>query len=263
LSAAEYIVQKLSVEEYSFSWEELRQKSSKSDIALKRELSRLVSKKEIINVRKGFYLIIIPRYRNLGQLPVELFIEKLFRYLNKPYYLALYSAARHFGASHQQIQKDYIITQQPAMLDIEKSGVYIDFYTIANWPDKNVLQLKSDAGYFTISSPALTAADLIHNQTKLGGLNRMLAILEELSEEINENDVENLLSWYPYKTTLQRLGYVMEELQTNPTITEQLFEYLKKGNFFPVELSLLKEQKKQSVDNRWKVNVNLDLESDV
>ncbi|MCD4696723.1 MAG: type IV toxin-antitoxin system AbiEi family antitoxin [Bacteroidales bacterium] len=48
---------------------------------------------------------------------------------------------------------------------------------------------------FKISSPALTAVDLIHYQTKLGGLNRMLAILEELSEEINENDLAGYKSF--------------------------------------------------------------------
>jgi hypothetical protein len=58
LGVAEYIQELSGAEEYSFSWEELRQKSSKSAISLKRELSRLVSKKEIINLRKGFYLIL-------------------------------------------------------------------------------------------------------------------------------------------------------------------------------------------------------------
>ena len=56
-------------------------------------------------------------------------------------------------------------------------------FTSAKWPTKIYWSKKSDAGNFKISSPALTAVDLIHHQTKLGGINRMLAVLEELAEE--------------------------------------------------------------------------------
>ncbi|MFT6441418.1 MAG: hypothetical protein ACJASM_000955 [Salibacteraceae bacterium] len=42
-----------------------------------------------------------------------------------------------------------------------------------------------DASIFKISSPTLTALDLIHHQTKLIELNRILAIFEELAEVIN------------------------------------------------------------------------------
>jgi predicted transcriptional regulator of viral defense system len=91
----------------------------------------------------------------------------------------------------------------------------------------------------------------------------MLATLEELSEEMDEKDMENLLSWYPQKSTLQRLGYVLEETQTNQPVVEQLFEYLKKDSFYPVVLSPTKRRKAGSVNNRWKVDVNLNLESDI
>lgn len=253
----------MGTEEYSFSWNDLRQQSSKSDTSLKRELSRLVAKKEIINLRKGFYLILPPRYRNIGQLPIELYIEKLFKYLNKSYYLGLYSAARLHGASHQQIQQNYIITSLPSMLDIDKGGILINFYTSASWPERNVLQQKSDAGYFKVSSPALTAADLVHYQTKLGGLSRMGAILEELSEEIKEKDINDLLSWYPHKSTLQRLGYLLEEYQSNSIVVEHIFKHIKKEAFYPVVLSTQGGQKAGAVENRWKVFVNLEIEGDL
>jgi hypothetical protein len=36
---AEYIIQSLQYEEYAFTWEELKKASSKTDVALKNELS--------------------------------------------------------------------------------------------------------------------------------------------------------------------------------------------------------------------------------
>ncbi len=263
MAIAEYINELLSNEEYAFSWNEILQKSTKSEIALKRELSRLVVKKQIVNLRKGFYLIIPPRYKKSGVLPIELYLEKLFKYLQKDYYLAFYSASKFHGASHQQIQKDYVITSLPSVYDIKKKSVNINFFNASNWPKKNIIKKKSDAGYFNISSPALTLIDLVHYHRKLGGLNRMLANIEELSEELAEFDINNLLSWYPHKSTIQRTGYLLEEIQVDQVIIDQLYDYLQKSYFFPVLLSSKKGQKAGKAKNRWKIDVNLELESDL
>jgi hypothetical protein len=70
LNLSEYIKDRLSFEEYSFSLTEFATNTDKSEIALKREASYLVSKGDIIPVRKGFYLIIPPRYSRQGKLPI-------------------------------------------------------------------------------------------------------------------------------------------------------------------------------------------------
>lgn len=129
--------------------------------------------------------------------------------------------------------------------------------------NKNIQEKKSDAGIFKISSPALTATDLIHHQSKLGGINRMLAILEELSEEIDLDDIQKLLSWYPNRSSLQRLGFLLEEFKVDKQITAPLLEHLKSSKFFPVLLSPKTNQKAGAVDNLWKVDVNIKLESDL
>ena len=258
-----YIKQLQSYEEYAFSWNELLENCNKTDISLKRELSRLVKKKEIINLRKGFYLIIPPRYSKQEQLPIQLYIDKLFKNLERDYYLGFYSAAKFHGASHQQVQRDYIMINTPALSKINKKSIDISFITTSKWPKKNILQKKSDAGIFKISSPTLTMVDLIHHQTKLGGLNRMLAVLEELTEELTNNDITELLTWYPYKSTLQRFGFLLEELQANENLTKQIKEHLQQSKFFPVLLSPKSKQKPGAIDNAWKVDVNIKLESDL
>lgn len=263
MTVADYIKQCLSVEEYSFSLNELQTVLDKSETSIKSELSRLIEKKSIINLRKGFYLIVPPRYSKQGQVPIQLYIEKLFKYLNRNYYLGFYSAAKFHGASHQQTQRDYLMTEKPKLNDIKKQSFDIRFFTTAKWPIKNLLEKKSDAGIFKISSPALTAVDLIHHQTKLGGLNRMLAILEELAEEINQNDIAVLLTWYPNKSTLQRFGFLLEEIGADENLSEQIKQHLKKSKFFPVLLSPKSGQKPGAVDNFWKVDINIKLESDL
>lgn len=261
--AKDYIKDLLSIEHYSFSIEEISQHVAGNPISLKGELARLVQKKEIINLRKGFYLIIPPRYSKQSQLPVQLYISKLCQHLNRNYYIAFYSAAKFHGASHQQAQREYIMTSTPSLPNIKKHALNIHFFTTSIWPETNILEKKSDAGVFNISSPALTAIDLIHHQTKLGGLNRMLAILEELFEEINANDILDLLTWYPHKSSLQRFGFLLEKIQANDEIHEPIMEFLQQKPFFPVLLSPKFGQKPGAVCNYWKVDVNIKMDSDL
>ena len=263
MTITEYIHQLQSFEEYAFSWKELISSCEKTEISLKRELSRLVDKKEIINLRKEFYLIIPPRYSNQGQIPIQLYIEKLFKTLNRSYYLGFYSAAKFHGASHQQAQQEYVMIENPKLGDIKKHGLQLRFFTTTKWPTKNIQEKKSDAGVFKISSPALTAVDLIHHQTKIGGLNRMLAILEELIEEIIPLDVSELLTWYSHKSTLQRFGFLLEELQADNEIIKLISEHLKSSKYYPVLLAPKSGKKPGRIDNNWKVDVNIKLESDL
>lgn len=243
--------------------DELLSNCNAPEPTLRKELSRLINKGEVLNLRHGFYLIIPPRYQNFGKLPLQLYVDKLFQYLNKKYYVGLYSAATYHGAGHQKIQQDYIITVPPALREIEKEKTKIRFFKNKHWPEKNIIEAKSDAGYYKISSPALTASDLIYHHLKIGGMNRMMANLEELAEEINYDDIKNLLTWYPHKSTLQRLGYLLEKFAIDSTITDLIFEYLSDNKFYSVLLSPKKGQKAGKTGNRWKVDINIKIESDL
>lgn len=263
MGVLEYTVDLLSLDQYAFTWKELKAKVPKTDAGLKNELARLVKKKEILSLRAGFYLILPPRYRSYGKLPVELYIERLFKYLERPYYLAFYTAAAFHGASHQQTQQDYLLTQVPNMQDVKKGPVHLRVFAASTWPGKNIVQKKSDAGYFKISSPALTAVDLIHYQTKIGGINRVYTALEELAEAISSTDVIDLLTWYPHMTTIQRLGYLLEQVNESHEAIPPVKQYLQSHRHFPVLLSPKKNENAGSVGNAWKVDVNVEVESDL
>ncbi len=91
----------------------------------------------------------------------------------------------------------------------------------------------------------------------------MLAVIEELTEEIDQQDLTDLLSWYPGKSTLQRFGFLLEVFGGTEQHKEQIFEHLKSTEYYPVLLSPNSQQKPGSVDNKWKVDVNMKLESDL
>jgi predicted transcriptional regulator of viral defense system len=263
VSVVNLIKQLQGYEEYAFSWEELRSFSTAPDSTLKKELARLCKKKELINLRKGFYLILPPRYASLEKLPIQLYVHKLFKYIDKPYYVGLFSAASIHGASHQQIQKEYIITTSPALRGISKNNIQIEFFNSKKWNKSSIQNHKSDAGMYNVSSPALTAIDLIQNHHKLGGINRVLANIEELEEEITLDGLKTLLEWFPNISAIQRLGFILEELQVNEELTTTLFKHLQQRKHYPILLSNKKGQKAGSAGNRWKIDINIELDNDL
>ncbi len=263
MTVAEYTKHLLSIEEYSFSLDEVLDNTSKHITAVRRELSRLIEKKEIVNLRRGFYLIIPPRYSKIGKLPLALYVHKLFAYLNRDYYIGLYSAAKIHGASHQQIHGDYIIIETPKLNTVRKKNLLLQFHTTVHWPRNNIVKKRSDAGAYKVASPELTFIDLIHYQSKLGGINRMMASLEELTEAFSEHDLEALLAWYEHKSTLQRAGFLLEEILGSNRYSDLIFDRLKREPFYPTLLSPENDNKPGSTDNRWKIDLNLVLESDL
>lgn len=250
-------------EEYAFTWDELMNYCQAPEITLRVELLKLAKKNEILNIRQGFYIVIPPKYKNIGKVPIQLYIDKLFNFLQREYYVGFFSASTIHGAAHQQMQKDYVMTVAPPLRDISKNATKIKFIQISNWPKKNILKKNSDAGYFNVSSPALTIADLVHHQNKLGGLNRILANIEELIEVLTIQDINDLLEWYPNKSTLQRVGYLLEELNANEEITTTIYSYLVENKYFPILLNPKTLIKPGSANNRWKIDVNITLENDL
>jgi predicted transcriptional regulator of viral defense system len=262
MTAENYITHLLRREEFCFSWDELVRETDASVFTLRKELARLVEREALLSLRHGFYLILPPRFQPYGRLPIGLYADKLFRTLGKPYYVGLYSAAALHGAAHQKTQVDFVVTPPPVLLDVHKGNLAVRFVKCSNWPAGNLVQKSTDAGYYWISSPALTCADLIYHQSRLGGTSRTLTVLEELIPVLTESDLNALVRWYPHKSTLQRLGYWMDELESAPALSEILWDHLCSAPFYPTLLSPNTTDKPGAAHNRWKVVVNVAVESD-
>ena len=91
----------------------------------------------------------------------------------------------------------------------------------------------------------------------------MLANIEELLEEVEGSEMNSLLQWYPHKSVLQRLGFLIDYISPKSDLPDLLIAYLEKHGFYPVLLNTSDKIKPGAVDNRWKVDVNLALESDI
>ena len=91
----------------------------------------------------------------------------------------------------------------------------------------------------------------------------MLANLEELTEALEVTDVENLLTWYQNKSVLQRMGFLLDLWKPGRKIADMVFKKLIQHSFYPVLLNPVTDQNAGSTGNRWKVDVNLELQTDL
>lgn len=258
----QYIHSLQSVGKYDFTYDDVSKKFEKSDNTLRASLNRLIQKKQIYNVRKGFYVVIPPEYANMGMLPVEYFIDSLMRYLKRDYYVGLLSAAMFHGAAHQQPQVFNVIIKTPALRPVKKGKANILFSKRNSFPVNGIQQKKTETGYFNISSPELTFLDLIYFEHYVGGLNKIATILTELTEDINVTDFRNVLMNEFPNPVLQRAGYIAEYVLKSDKIALAIERMLEKRITRNV---LLKSSgnKAGMTDNKWKVIVNTEIEKDL
>ncbi len=247
---------------YAFSLDEALSSVNRTKTAIRMEIARLQQKGAVQNIKKGFYLIIPPEYSSRGTLPVELYLNDLMTYVNKPYYIGLLSAAQHHGAAHQQVQDYNVVIPPPTMRDINKDVVHIRFTTVAHWPEELISQKKTSSGYLPLSCPSLTAADLVYFQRKAGSLQRVVALLDELRESINPNNLKKLMKRYPYTSTLQRLGYLIGEILQEQKLANIIHEGLENRHMYYVPLKPGSRTKKFSSNQQWKIIENISLASE-
>ena len=250
---------------YGFSKEALQEEiPDYTDIAVKRALSLLSTKGKIVSLYKGYYLIIPPQYASKGILPPEMYLDAFMKYLKRPYYVALLNAAAFHGASHQQPQEHFVMTSFPVLRPTQKNGLKVNYISIREIPKSLIDQRKTEAGYLNISNATLTACNLIQFEKRVGGLNRAGTVLNELVEVIKPADFTSNILNHVHVTTLQRLGYLLENVCFNLELANALFEAMKeeKLSLFRIPLKAVKKTKGFSSDNRWKVIVNSEIEID-
>lgn len=258
-----YLDQARSEGRYSFTSEELQKHFKIAPNAVKKGLQRLTAKGKVARLRNEFYLIIPPEYGSKGMLPTLLYINDLMKFLKRDYYIGLLSAAMLHGAAHQQPQDFYIITKRPFLRDIKNKKAVIKFTIKKSWNKADITEKKTDAGFVPLASPELTALDVVFFQESIGGLNRVATVLDELAEVIDADKLVHAAIKYGQIATVQRLGYLLENILSFKDKTEPLYDWLQTQTFYPVFLKAGKKKKNMRVNNRWKVIKNFSPQSDI
>ena len=251
----------------AFSLNELRQIFEKdSETSLRRLLDRLSGKGKIVSVFKGYYIIVPPQYSAKGMLPPAIIIDSLMNFLDRKYYVALLNAAAFHGASHQQPQEYFIVTEYPVLRATHKKGIRINYISTRLLPPESLIEKRNtETGYINVSNPLLTAIDLVNYEKKIGGLNRASTVISELLETAKRNDVSKELITYASVSSLQRLGYILDEVLNKNELADRIYVLSKRAgvSFYWIPLKASGKKSKEFLNEKWKLMINTEIETDL
>ncbi len=235
-----------------------------SEDAIKLALNRLSKKGRVVSIHKGYYLIIDLKYASKGMLPPALYIDGLMEFLQRPYYVGLLSAAAYHGAAHQQPQEFFVITSLPALRATQRKGLKVNYISKKLINEELIESLKTESGYLKISSPLLTATDLIQFEKRIGGMNRATAVINELAEVLKPEMFTPSFFNEVSTHSIQRLGYLLEYKLSQKELADALLTKAREAklSFFRVPLKSDLPVKGLFSDEKWKVIANTEIEID-
>lgn len=263
----DYIRQLQAHGEICFTSEQAAEALDISQQALNVSLSRTRGKGAIATVAKNFHVIIGPEHQILGCLPPNYFIDFLMKHWQNNYYVCLLNAAECYGAAHQKPQIYQVMTSK-RIRPIRCGKVAIDFIYKKSLADLPTNNFEGPTGYYKVSSPELTAMDLLLYPERVGGINRIATILAELIDSIEIDKLLELAKLTKQLNWLQRLGYILEQImdqsaeQRQVMIISALKEYLLKQSPRFVQL-VSGEIKNKPKNNDWHIIVNTKVEGDL
>jgi predicted transcriptional regulator of viral defense system len=247
---------------YFFTREEAINALQRSEAAFKQAAARLAKKRRIVRIYGGFFIIIPFEYASTGVLPAEWFIDDLMSYIGQPFYVGLMSAAALHGAAHQQPQQFHVVTNSPLRNIRSKNRLSIVFFSKSRIVNVPFTQVKVQTGHIPVSTPEATALDLIRYARRIGGLDRVLTVLQELGETMEPEKLEKAAESDGKLACAQRLGFLLEKAGF-PDLTRNLSRWIYEKNPFPSKLAPSLPGRGHIKDERWKLLVNIDVEGDL
>ena len=171
---------------------------------------RLQRRGRLIKPRRGFYVIVPPQFLSWGAPPPSWYIDDLMRFEGRDYYVGLLKASELHGSSQQAVMEFHVVTDKQ-LPRIQAGRSMIAFHYRRDLADvgSGVEEHKTDTGHMKVSSPELTAFDLLRYAPAVGGLDYVATVLVDLAGKL---DAENLavLSRSFEGSVVRRLGYLLE-----------------------------------------------------
>jgi hypothetical protein len=210
-AAARFIDDLLARGRVAFALSELTRSTQLSPIAARSQLLRLGAGVVRVAPRQQFFLAVAPEHRPAGAPPPSWWLDAYFRWLGRPYYLALQSAAAEYGSSAQAVQVTQVISDRPRRtLSLGRIGVR--FYVKRDCRLTPTRPLALAHAPLAVSTPEATALDLVCYASRVGGIGRAAETIAPMLQLFRRAELVRALKADPGTAALQRFGYVLEQL---------------------------------------------------
>lgn len=264
ISLSTYLQKLVSEGRHYFTSDEIEQNLGMNKNTVSASLSRFAKKKRVKMIRKGFGIILEFGGREPDP---SYFLNAMMNHLGVSYYVALLSAAAHWGAGHQACMRYQVIVNKSVFkLNFEKMTIEL-IAKLGTFPKDGINKVASAGGYVQMSSPELTAIDLLRFPRKGGHLSNIATVLSELVERIDAKAFNLALRDINSPTvTLQRLGFLLDEILGLKKMAKIVADVLKERRVTSSYLSSANKNIKSMSDcefnEKWKLYINSKVEPD-
>lgn len=210
-AATRFVESLLRQGQVTFNLGDLVERSGLSRIAARHQLLRLGNRVVRVAPRQEFFLVVSPEHQIIGAPPAAWWLDAYFRWLGRPYYLALLSAAAEYGAAPQALQVVQVITDKPRR-PLRLGRVRVEFRVKRDIAVTPVQPLASAYAPLLVSTRAATALDLVRYGSSLGGMQRVTQTLVPLLRDLRRAELTTALKVEREVATIQRFGLILEIL---------------------------------------------------
>ncbi|MBI2646146.1 MAG: hypothetical protein HYW85_03820 [Deltaproteobacteria bacterium] len=193
-------------------------------------LTRLRRDNLIITLTNGLYAILEPTEQNHGLRPLA---------HHKPQHLQVILPKRYFLKRLGKLKMQFLLKR--------------------HFSDIGTLTVKAAFGYYKISSPELTALDVISYENDCGGFSNVCLVIRDLIGEMNEKSLRACTKNYAIMSSIQRLGYMMEKVHAPKKLMTPLKKWIQHQSPSLIPL-YSRGKRKGSINKDWMLIENTELE---
>lgn len=209
--------------------------------------------KRIFSLTKGLYALWHPSERNWGIHPLPI-LDALMNYRNCPYYVGLLSAADYYGTAHHKPQVLQVIIQKQMKFRKAKE-LAISFHVFNRFPSEGLSPVKTQGEMIIFSSPERTVLDLLYFESAGGGFKNICLVIRNLLSKFKKENLKRIIRAYPYSSSIQKLGYMVEYFGADKQLLSVLNEWARSKKLSNIALSS-RLPKKGSVHPFWHIIEN-------
>lgn len=236
LTLSAYMTRLLSQGRVVFSGQEAQKALGISRGAFLDAAEQQQRRKHLIIPRRDFYVIVPPQYLSWEAPPAAWYIDALMQHEKRPYYVGLLKAAELHGATHQAVMEFQVVTDKRLpRIQVGRSAIAFYYRKDMDAATGALEQRKTDTGYMKISSPELTALDLLRYPRASGGIDQIATVLRDLGGRLEPQKLAALSVTFE-RTVIQRLGHLLVRLGHQDRVDTLYQHLLKRGPLPWIEL---------------------------
>ena len=208
-----FIMERMASGHYVFTADEAVSALDISRGAFLDAAERLQRRKALLRPRQGFYVVVAPQFARAGAPPPSWYLDALMAHERAEFYVGLRTAAKLHGARHDGVEMVQVVTSKRVpLLRVGRTWINFLYRKELAGVTEGMECRETDAASMLVSSPALTALDLLRYPQVSKDIDYLGNVLFALGPRIDTEQMARLSGAFE-RAVVQRLGYLLDWLE--------------------------------------------------